>query len=619
MANHQIPDSIAAILHSGEPDSLKIDAINNLSVSLSMNHPEKMLLYADSAIHMSLQNSDSLRLAHSYNRKGLAFHFLGDHHNALHYFLKSLNIKESLDLEDQLIPEYNNIGMVMRNVGQVKESIRYYLMALQICHQINDQRNEAKIWNNLGTSYRQLGQYNEARKAYERALQLNEKLYDHESYVINLNNLGNLYKQTQEYKKSISYYDEAINRVKETDNFYLKGLFFNNLSELYILNNQTDSAYATLSAATQMIDSLPSSALRTSNLRLWAEYYETIADFENANRYRKAFGNLKDSITQSERATLYNQLRSLADLEQKVKELELLKTINTIQKKQISNQRVIQIGSLLFTILLLLTLLLLVSYLRTKDKLNNQLQMMVDDKTAELEKAKIQAEKSDRLKTAFLSNISHEVRTPMNAIIGFSNLLVNQEVNETERNQFLNHINFNTLRLLKLFENVTLLSKFEQQEVPVHIVSFPPWQIVNGIILRMGEQADHIEQLSNLKNHIPMQIKIATDKDIFMVIVEELTDNALKFSSHGSIVLSAEVNNNHFHFTIEDNGIGIQQENLPSVFDKFTKFEKSLIAGYDGPGIGLSLVKHSIDLLKGSIHIDSSKNKGTRVSFSIPV
>lgn len=618
-ANDQIPDSIAAILRSDQPDTIKIDAINNLSVSLSMNHPGKMLLYADSAVHLSLQHNDSLRLAQSYNRKGVAFHFLGDHNNALQCFLKSLNIKENMGMHHQLIPEYNNIGMVLRNLGQEKESLRYYLMALQICHQINDQRNEAKIWNNIGTSYRQLKQFNEARKAYERALALNEQLYDYESYVINLNNLGNLYKQTENYEESIYYYYKAIENIKDTNDFYLQGLFYNNLSELYILNNQLDSAYSTLNKATRMVHAVPSSGLKINNYRLWAEYYELNGDFENANRSRKAYESIKDSLTNSERATMYDHLRSLADLEQKVKELDLLKTINTIQKKQIADQRFIQIGSFLFTLLLLATLVLLVSYLRTKNKLNNKLQKMVDDKTAELGKAKVQAEKSDRLKTAFLSNISHEVRTPMNAIIGFSNLLMNQDLNQTEQNQFLEHINMNTLRLLKLFENVTQLAKFEQQEVPVHPESINPWQAVNRIIKRVSDDPRPIKQLDNLKNLIPPQIDIVTDKEIFAVLMEELIDNALKFTSQGEILISAEVSHNNFRLTIEDHGIGISQENLPSVFDKFTKFEKSLIPGYDGPGIGLSLVKHSIELLNGSITIDSKKNRGTRVTFSIPV
>ena len=583
-----------------------------------MNQPGKMLLYADTAIYMSALQNDSLRLAISYNRKGVAFHFLGDHNNALQYFLKSLSIKESMKLHNQLIPEYNNIGMVLRNLGKEKESIRYYLMALQICHLTNDRGNEAKIWNNIGTSYRQLKQFKEAHKAYERALALNEMLYDYESYVINLNNLGNLYKQTHDYEHSLFYYYKAIEIVKDTNNYYLQGLFYNNLSELYILNNQPDSAFSTLNKATKMVDSVTSTDLKTNNLRLWAEYYELTTDFENANHYRKAYENEKDSITSSERAIMYDHLKSLADLEQKVKELDLLKTINTIQKKQISDQRFIQTGSWMFSVLLIITLILLISYLRTKNKLNNKLQKMVDEKTAELGKAKIQAEKSDRLKTAFLSNISHEVRTPMNAIIGFSNLLTNQDLNEPERNQFLEHINLNTLRLLKLFENVTQLAKFEQSQVAVHKEVFNPWQTVNRIIKRINDGPRQIKQLDYLKNLIPPHLDITTDKDIFTIMMEELIDNALKFTNQGDILISAEINNNHLRLTIKDHGIGIYNENLPLVFDKFTKFEKSLIPGCDGPGIGLSLVKHSIELLNGSIGINSIKNRGTVVFFSIP-
>lgn len=618
-ANDQIPDSIVAILQSSEPDTVKIDILNQLSVSFSMNHPGKMMLYADSAIFLSLQIKDSLRLAQSYNRKGVACHYLGDHNNALQYFLKSVNIKENMRLHEMLIPEYNNIGMVLRNMGQNKEALRYYLMAMQICHEKGDKQNEAKIWNNIGTVYRQLKQYKEAQKAYERALEINESLFDLETYVINLNNLGNLYKEINNYDKGLYFYNKAINRIGPTDNYYLMGLFLNNLSELFILHNQLTQAEESLTKATAMIERVGSVNLQTNNTRLWSELYEKSGDFDKALLFRKKHELLKDSITISERATLYEHLKSLADLEQKVKEIDLLRTINTIQKKQISDQRFIQIGSFLFSLLLIATLLLLVKYLRTKDKLNNLLQKLVDKKTFELQKAMVQAEKSDKLKSAFLANISHEVRTPMNAIVGFSNLVMNEDLKKAERDQFLQYINTNTLRLLKLFDNVTMLAKFEQNDVHKTTEIFAPHKLVNLLISKINDNNQIRDLVCEIQNRISPDITIITDKTIFGMLMEELIDNAIKFTKSGEISISAQLNNNTLKVLVADTGIGIAEEHLPNVFDKFTKFEASLIPGYDGPGIGLSIVKWGIECLNGYVKIDSQKNMGTTISFSIPV
>ncbi len=618
-ANDQIPDSIVAILQSSEPDTVKIDILNQLSVSFSMNHPGKMMLYADSAIFLSLQIKDSLRLAQSYNRKGVACHYLGDHNNALQYFLKSVNIKENMRLHEMLIPEYNNIGMVLRNMGQNKEALRYYLMAMQICHEKGDKQNEAKIWNNIGTVYRQLKQYKEAQKAYERALEINETLFDLETYVMNLNNLGNLYKEINNYDKALYFYNKAINRIGATDNYYLMGLFLNNLSELFIIHNQLTQGEESLTKATAMIERVGSVNLQTNNTRLWSELYEKSGDFDKALLFRKKHELLKDSITISERATLYEHLKSLADLEQKVKEIDLLRTINTIQKKQISDQKFIQIGTFLFSLLLIATLLLLVKYLKTKDKLNNSLQKLVDKKTSELHNAMIQAEKSDKLKSAFLANISHEVRTPMNAIVGFSNLIMNEELKKDERNQFLQYINTNTLRLLKLFDNVTMLAKFEQNDVHKTTEIFTPHKLVGLIIAKINDNNQIRDQICEIQNRINTDITVITDKTIFGIVMEELIDNAIKFTKSGEISISAQLDNNTFKVLVADTGIGIAPEHLPNVFDKFTKFEASLIPGYDGPGIGLSIVKWGIDCLNGHVKIDSQKNLGTTVSFSIPV
>lgn len=618
-ANDQIPDSIVAILQSSKPDTVKIDILNQLSVSFSMNHPGKMMLYADSAIFLSLQIKDSLRLAQSYNRKGVACHYLGDHNNALQYFLKSVNIKENMRLHEMLIPEYNNIGMVLRNMGQNKESLRYYLMAMQICHEKGDKQNEAKIWNNIGTVYRQLKQYKEAQKAYERALEINESLFDLETYVMNLNNLGNLYKEINNYDKALYFYNKAISRIEPTDNYYLIGLFLNNLSELFILHNQLTQAEESLTKATAMIEHVGSVNLQTNNTRLWSELYEKSGDFGNALLFRKKHELLKDSITISERATLYEHLKSLANLEQKVKEIDLLRTINTIQKKQISDQRFIQIGTFLFSLLLIATLLLLVKYLRTKDKLNNSLQKLVDKKTFELQNAMIQAEKSDKLKSAFLANISHEVRTPMNAIVGFSNLVMNEDLKKAERDQFLQYINTNTLRLLKLFDNVTMLAKFEQNDVHKTTEIFTPYKLVNLLITKINDNNQVRDLICEIQNRISPDITVITDKTIFGMVMEELIDNAIKFTKSGEISISAQLDNNTLKVLVTDTGIGIAPEHLPNVFDKFTKFEASLIPGYDGPGIGLSIVKWGIECLNGQVKIDSQKNMGTTISFSIPV
>lgn len=614
-----IPDPTFCTFQSNKQDTTEIDRLNNLNVSLLMNEPGKMLMYADSAINLSVNINDSLRLAQSYNRKGVAYHFLGDENKALQFIFKSLTIKESLKKQDLLMPEYNNIGMVLKSLEQNQEALRYYNMAMEISNKNKDKWTEAKIWNNIGTIYRQLKQYKEAENAYEKALDLNEKFGNIESYVIALNNLGNLYKETLKFSKSIAFYNKAYETIKTTGNYYMQGLILNNIIEVYIINNQPSEAAKILEQATNLTDKVGSATLKILNLQLWAEYYEKKKNYESALDYRKKFELLNDSVSAKEKKSMYEQLKILTELEQKVTELDLLKTINTIQKKQLANQRLIQIGVLLFSALLLVTLILLTKYIKTKNKLNNSLQILVKEKTSELEKAKVQAEKSDRLKTAFLSNISHEVRTPMNAIVGFSTLIMNQYLSDDERNQFLHLINSNTFRLLKLFENVTLLSKFEQHDVLIKNEPIDPWLITSIYIKKLKENPQITNHICDIKNLIPEHIKISTDKIIFEMIIEELIDNAVKYSKEGDIIISAALNNNTFQLSVKDNGIGISKENLPNVFDKFTKFNSSLIQGYDGPGIGLSIVKHGIEIINGNIIIDSEINKGTCIMLSIPV
>ncbi len=612
-------DSINVVLGSHEPDSVKIDHLNDLNLSLFMNYPGKMFLLADTAINLSIKTNDSLRLAQSYNRKGVACYFLGDLNNAFNYFLKAVNIKENLNKYELLIPEYNNIGMVLRSLGQPNESLRYYLMALEISIENKDEKDNSKIWNNLGTNYRQLKQFDKAKEAYIQALASNVSMYDFEAYVITLNNLGNLYKEIKEYQKALYYYNKALSYVSQSDNYYVRGLIHNNLSELYLFMENFNDANNNLIVASKMINKIGSVNLRISNLKLWSEYYERLNKSNEALIFRKDYQRMTDSLSINERALMFENLKAIAESERKLKEYTLLKTLNSIQEKQLANNRFIQLLALLFSILLIISILLLIKYLGVKNKLNFSLQKLVKEKTSELEKAKIHAEQSDNLKSAFLTNISHEVRTPMNAIIGFSNLLNYPDIDENERKQFLLHINNNTYRLLKIFENITHLAKFEQNDVVLKNITFNPHNVIEKIIEKANDNPQTASHTQRVKNLVPAYLNLLGDKDILSMVMEEVLDNAIKFTNSGDIVISSYLNEFNYYISVEDTGIGIKKEQLPYVFDKFSKFEKSLIPEYDGPGIGLSLVKRCIEFMGGKVDIESKKMKGTKVTISIPV
>jgi signal transduction histidine kinase len=232
---------------------------------------------------------------------------------------------------------------------------------------------------------------------------------------------------------------------------------------------------------------------------------------------------------------------------------------------------------------------------------------------------KEKAIRSDQLKTAFLSNMSHEIRTPMNAIVGFSSL-IEDEKDQNTRAQYVDIIQNSSDNLLKLINDIIELSKIETSDFQLNYEAFTIDQLyiaLKPIIL--NEQKKH--KRSNIElifNDSTTNKTIISDPRRIQQLLINLIVNALKFTEKGSVIIDAKLNNNLLQFTVTDTGIGIKPEDLPKIFDRFVKFDHHG-SNKEGSGIGLTLVQHIVEILKGEIIVESKENSGSTFIVSFPV
>lgn len=228
----------------------------------------------------------------------------------------------------------------------------------------------------------------------------------------------------------------------------------------------------------------------------------------------------------------------------------------------------------------------------------------------QLKEAKEKAEESDRLKSAFLSNMSHEIRTPLNAIVGFSGIMAEIDKKE-ERKKYHEIIESNNNRLLLLINEVLDLSKIE-----AGVLEFSYTPVDLHLLCR---EVEAIHQLSGTKATLvydtPTAIRsIQTDRNRLMQVLSNLIDNAIKFTPSGSIHFGYACDDNQVEFYVRDTGIGIAQEMLPRIFDRFIKIDSFAL----GTGLGLSICKTIIEKLGGSISAVSEPGQGSTFSFRLP-
>ena len=239
----------------------------------------------------------------------------------------------------------------------------------------------------------------------------------------------------------------------------------------------------------------------------------------------------------------------------------------------------------------------------------------------DLVKANAEAESSSRLKTSFLANISHEIRTPLNSVIGFSNLLLSENITRETREEYLEQINFNSEKLLQIIGDIIDLSRLESSQIQITYEETSLHSVVGEVIdeVRQALKRSAKPVSLNLKNGFEESSDlIFADRIWLKRVLTHLMDNAVKFTLDGSIEFSYSRTNEDIVFLIKDTGIGINKENLSKIFEGFNQEISGHHRPFEGLGIGLTLAKEVVERMGGKIFVKSEKGVGSEFSFSIP-
>ena len=243
--------------------------------------------------------------------------------------------------------------------------------------------------------------------------------------------------------------------------------------------------------------------------------------------------------------------------------------------------------------------------------------------TKELEKAKTKAEESDKLKSAFLMNLSHEVRTPMNAVIGFSDLLSNKNLSEDERNEYVKVIQESGKNLIAIIDDLVEMSKIDSKLIKPNLQDFNLKELIEGIFRTYKKlyESENVEfKLISPKSE-GQNFFIRSDKTKLSEIIINLLNNSYKFTKNGFVILeySIDADKNNINISVKDSGEGIPEKFQENIFKRFSKINTSGISGNEGLGLGLAISHAYVDMLGGSINFESQENVGTTFFISIPL
>jgi signal transduction histidine kinase/CheY-like chemotaxis protein len=240
----------------------------------------------------------------------------------------------------------------------------------------------------------------------------------------------------------------------------------------------------------------------------------------------------------------------------------------------------------------------------------------------ELIKAKIKAEESDRLKSSFLANLSHEIRTPMNAINGFTELILNTEINETEKLEYLSVIEKSGKNLVSIIDDLIEMSKIDSNQLVPNLLPVNLESCINELYetvkITIKNKAINFKLI---KPNKPAEFNIITDDIKLKQVLINLLTNAIKFTDDGEVTFGYEVDeaNGLINFKVADTGLGIDEDNHKFIFDRFKRVDSDISIKVGGLGLGLAISKAYVELLGGTISLSSKVGEGSQFYFSIPL
>ncbi len=222
------------------------------------------------------------------------------------------------------------------------------------------------------------------------------------------------------------------------------------------------------------------------------------------------------------------------------------------------------------------------------------------DSEIALLQAKLKAEESDRLKSAFLANLSHEVRTPMNAILGFSELLADLEREDDTEKYYISTIQNNTIKLLNIISDIVEISKIETEQITVYNSTFELSNLAYQIDQLYKSVADSKGIGLNITGFDENVILVSDEQKIKKVLLN-LVDNAIKFTDNGSINITCSLNEEQLEFHVVDSGIGVSEGNEDIIFERFRQADEGYSRRHGGTGLGLTIAKAYVEAIGGKI------------------
>jgi signal transduction histidine kinase len=560
------------------------------------NYPHA-IEYFQKALKINEELGNNPGVTNCLNNIGIIYYYQANYPKALEYYNKALKINEEMGDKSAISNCLNNIANIHFNEGNYSLALKYYQETLNYFEEIDNKSSITSALNNIGIIHENQGDYLQALEYFQKSLGMRKKIGDKLGICNSYSNIGKVFLKTKNYTKALDYTLKSLKLANELDLLINQANIHGLLSEIYVSTKNYQEAYENQVLYKKLNDSI----FNETNIK-------EITNLENKYKFEKELQAIK--------------------MEQQRKDATQIEEVR--RQKKARNSFIG--GFLLMALLVLIALrgflqkrksnrILLAQKNKIEEK-NTELLFKNEEIKARTEEIKTTNNKLKELnatKDKFFSIIAHDLRSPFNSMLGFSNLLLenHRQLDENEMEEYIKVIDNSAKQAYKLLDNLLNWARVQTEG----FVFNPKEQSLDKIFIEVIKLNTDNAEMKNIKlsYNLSKDINIYADSDMIEIILRNLISNAIKFThKNGEVKINAEQDNDNVIISVSDTGIGMLQEKVQKIFDIGEKISTVGTENEKGTGLGLILCKEFVEKHGGKIWIESEIEKGSKFIISIP-
>ncbi|MCP3674725.1 MAG: tetratricopeptide repeat protein [Gammaproteobacteria bacterium] len=620
--------------------------LGDYSKALDYHYRGLSIYENNSGLSINDKQNYKYMISGSLNYIGVIYTHQGNYAKAIEYFTRSLVLSEEIKHKHNISKTLSLIGDIYVQQENYEDALGYFFRSLRLAEEMGRNDGIANALNSIGTVYQKqvdtisesgntkliAAKYASIIDFLERSLTINEEIGNKSRIVDNIINLGSVHNRLGDSITAMKYFKRSLSIAEEIT--YIIGVTksTNNIGAVYKTRGDSALAKGEISfASTQYkkaIDTIQHA------LRLAQELGE-VTEVKKASKYLFELYKIKEQYMQA--LAMYElYIATKSDINNKQNQREVIRQSYKYEyeKKAIadsirSDERQKLQATLLresktwqqYLMLILGLLILFIVIIYNRFLVTNKQKLIIAEQNRKLAIAAEVAKAANKSKSDFLASMSHDIRTPMNAIIGMTYLAMKTDL-DSKQMGYIKKTSISAQNLLGLVNDILDFSKIEANKLEMESIDFDLDTVIRDVLDLISFQASdkNINVSLNIDSNIP-SLLIGDPLRLRQVLIN-LLNNAVKFSyKRGSIVLTVQLDSQVDEklvlvFTVKDNGIGISAEQKKKLFTPFTQADDSITRQYGGTGLGLSISQKIVRLMGGEIEVKSKEGVGSTFRFT---